>query len=154
MRETRSIARVLVVAVAAAVLLGTIASGTASAAPATSTTSSFEAVLNNPCNGHPIAVSGTIHSVYTTTRAGTISHSNQQASGVDLVTGARYQVVSVALSTNLVTPGVARVETQAGPYKFIGAGDAPDFRAHFTYHITRMPEPVTEVLVDVWGCES
>lgn len=101
----------------------------------------FTTVYGNPCNGEDIAFEGFLHMLATETPDGSggfhvVSHYNLNLRGVGQTTGATYTGVEGFTDAFNVKPPYPVNETFTIHTNVVGRGQAPDFRAHTTFHKT------------------
>ena len=130
----------------AATVLMALGGSPAWAAPATSSTATFELPLSstviNPCNGETVAWQGTahfaIHRTVTSTGRETLSGEvNFQGVSGQGSLGNAYRMVDTA--TFEMTPSGDRTPsefTTTAAFLFVSQGPAPNFVARTTYHVT------------------
>jgi hypothetical protein len=104
-------------------------------------TDPFTTEYTDPCNGEVIAFEGFIHMLAHQTADGrggfhAAFHYNLTVRGLGQTTGATYTGTEAQSDAFTVKPPYPFNETFTVHTNVIGRGDAPDFRAHITFHVT------------------
>jgi hypothetical protein len=113
-----------------------------------------DAVIENPCSGEDIAFHfDQLMVAHDLEIVGKAVHfqlvqMDRNSTGVGLTTGARYRQVGVQHSTAFFSVGIDEVQTFTLAGGVIGEGQAPDFQAHETFHLTVTPDGQVRVEFD------
>jgi hypothetical protein len=141
--------RFLPPALALGVLCFTLFAGATSARAAASTfTSSSIFPINLPVDacGEPVQLSGNLHDLFHVTFDGAggavlkVLDNPQGVSGVDLLTGAKYQGTGETEFVETFAAGGTFTDTFVNNFKIIGQGTSPNYLVHENFHITVNPD--------------
>jgi hypothetical protein len=132
--------------VLAAVLTVVAATAATASAQATSVTEPIVVTLENPCNGEPVLVEGTIHYVIGENEdegggAHRFSHGVLYGTGIGLTSGTEYRVVTVGLDPGESNHGAHRALTSTDVFvvHIIGTEPGNSFYSHINHHGTLSP---------------
>ena len=101
---------------------------------------SLDTVITNNCTGEDLALSGTVHTLFSITesRNGGFHlqfHMNQEFSGTGLTTGMSYRSIGVD-NFSLNTSGLPFEQTSVGNARLLGRGAGGDLMVHYLQHLT------------------
>ena len=139
----------------AVALFAPLGSGDVSADRATTSHQPLSRVTNLFCNGHPIQLSGSVHTVVHEGRNGRVAHVTTHLSGYDTITGEPYRFNSAETDLTFFDKGFPQIATRVSTWTFIGHGDAPDFTVVNLVHLTLAESgPIVEVRLDRPVCRN